>query len=603
MKTKCFLLSLAGALALLAAPFTASAQWLTQSFSLKPGWNAVYLHVDASHATVGSAVAGTYIDEVWMWAPNPATTQFVETPQQPLDTGSQWLSWKSTNAGASVLQRLVGNTACLVYANTNAPANFTWTVKGRPVQPNHQWTVSGLNFLGFPTAAASPPTFENFLAQAPALQQTAEIYQYLGGALGANNPARLFAYRTTPVQRGQAFWMRATNLYNRYYGPFEITSSSAGGVNFAENLSAVSLRLRNLTANNLTVTLQYADSETPPTNQPAIAGAPPLLVRGSLNTTNLTYGYAGLAVGGSQSWLLNPAGQPGSDAEVVLGLNRSAITATPGVLLAGIIRLTDSLGHSQVDLPVSATAASTAGLWVGGAMATQVGQYLKTYQRDANDKPVATANGEYIVTAVNTNLGAVPRFFPLRLIVHNPTNGAGAVLLQRVYVGLNAYTNPVVATREAVLGRAFLADARRVSATHLPWTEANAGWAFTGKLGLAATVTATVANDYNDHASNPFVHTYHPDHDTRDATFQTVLAQGAESYTVVRDITLSITPPANDFASLTAASQTLGGIYAETIRLVGLARAGGTNDTRQFEVRGAFTLNRINDVPILTTTP
>lgn len=208
---------------------------------------------------------------------------------------------------------------------------------------------------------------------------------------------------------------------------------------------------------------------------------------------------------------------------------------------------------------MSATATSTAGLWVGVAMVTQVGQYLKSYERNASDQPVVDTNGQYVVTTVNTNLGAVPRFFPLRLIVHNPTNSGGAVLLQRAFVGLNAYTNPVFATRESVLGGAFLADARRISATHLPWSEANAGWAFTGKLGLAATVTASVTNDFNDHASNPFVHTYHPDHDNRDATFQNALPQGAESYTVVRDITLQVTPPVDDFGSLTPASQTLGG--------------------------------------------
>jgi hypothetical protein len=49
------------------------------------------------------------------------------------------------------------------------------------------------------------------------------------------------------------------------------------------------------------------------------------------------------------------------------------------------------------------------------------------------------------------------------------------------------------------------------------------------------------------------------------------------------------------------AGQTLGGDYQETITLLGLARAGGTNDTRQFQVSGSFSLNRISDVPTLKT--
>ena len=47
----------------------------------------------------------------------------------------------------------------------------------------------------------------------------------------------------------------------------------------------------------------------------------------------------------------------------------------------------------------------------------------------------------------------------------------------------------------------------------------------------------------------------------------------------------------------------LTGDYLERITLLGLARPGNTNETRQFEVRGLFSLNRIADVPTLTTIP
>ena len=45
----------------------------------------------------------------------------------------------------------------------------------------------------------------------------------------------------------------------------------------------------------------------------------------------------------------------------------------------------------------------------------------------------------------------------------------------------------------------------------------------------------------SDHASNPFLHTYHPDHDNldnRDDTFQTQLSAGKESYDLRRVMTL-----------------------------------------------------------------
>lgn len=51
---------------------SAQAQWLTQSITLKPGWNAVFLHVDPSHTTLDALVGadgGNPIQEVWLWQP------------------------------------------------------------------------------------------------------------------------------------------------------------------------------------------------------------------------------------------------------------------------------------------------------------------------------------------------------------------------------------------------------------------------------------------------------------------------------------------------------------------------------------------------------
>ena len=594
--------SLVLGLVLLCSTFPARAQWVTQSVGLKAGWNAVYLHVDPSHvsldALVGADLANPIL-EVWLWAPPASTLQFVQSPQEPV-AGAQWMSWNRNSADTQMLQRLVGNCAYLVRVATNV-ASYTWTLKGKPLPPAYEWTTTGLNFLGFPTLPTGPPTFENFLAKAPELQQSAEIYQYPGGELGSGNPARLYALRTTTVKRGQAYWIRSGTTYNRYFAPFELALSSAHGVSYGDTLNAASFRLRNLTANNLTVTLRLVASETPPAGQTNIAGTPPLVVRGVLNTTNLTYAYSNLAFGGTHTWTLPASGLSGSDVEIVLGLDRVAMAGGVGDLFAGVLRLTDSLGHAQVDVPVSATAGSSAGLWVGAASVSQVGQYLKTYSRDGANQPVLDTNGQYVVASLNTNLGAVSRSYPLRLIVHNPEVGHGnAVLLQRVFVGLDPWTNTVVALQESALSATTLSQARRISAAHLPWNVTNRAWAFSGALGQASNLTATVTLPFNDQASNPFLHTYHPDHDNLDTAFKNELAQGAESYTVQRAITLSILPPSSGAAAFSSGAQTLSGNYLETITVQGLARAGGTCDTRTFEVRGTFSLNRIAAIPTLT---
>jgi hypothetical protein len=580
----------------------AQAQWTTQTFDLRGGWNATYLNVDPSHATISQLLAsdpGASIEEIWMWQVPSSLGQFVSSPQQPVSGTSQWRTWRRTDVAGSSLQGLLPNAAYLVRVRSDL-SSFTWQVKGKAVAPSHRWTGSGLNFVGFPTLPATPPTFEDFLAQSPAeFQQTAEIFRYPGGNLGVGNPARVFALRTTRVRRGEAFWMRSAEHYNSYFGPFDLTVSGPGAVDLGDASSVFSMRLRNLAPVPVVVTLNLVASEAPPVGQPAISGAPPLLVRGERNTTNLTYAYAGLPVGTPRTWTLASAGQLGSETEVVLGLDRSVLTGASGALHAGVLRFTDSLNLTRVDVGVSARVGSSAGLWVGSAGVSQVGQYLKTYSRDRDNQPRINPDGSYEVVGTNTNLGSVPGAYPLRLIVHNPATGP-AVLLQQVFTGENSASNIIVATREASLDRRALTQSRRISAAHLPWTAANAGWNFTGPLRLGSNVTASVTNRFNNHASNPFLHTYHPDHDSLDPRFQREVPQGSESYTVVRDISLEVTPPTDDFVSRTTSAQALSGTYRETIRLLGLARAGNTVDTRTFEVLGSFQLNRISAVPTVT---
>ncbi|MEY3274976.1 MAG: hypothetical protein RL153_241, partial [Verrucomicrobiota bacterium] len=228
-------------------------------------------------------------------------------------------------------------------------------------------------------------------------------------------------------------------------------------------------------------------------------------------------------------------------------------------------------------------------------------QYLQTYQRDLDDKPVVQPDGSYAVAGVVTNLTPVPKSFPLRLIVHNPGSGP-ATLWQRIFHGLNASTNPIIATSESALAPNLISQARRISATQLPWSEANTGWTFTGPLRMNASVSVTVTNRFNQHESNPFLHTYHPDHDNLNEQFSRELPQGAESYTITREITLRTRPSAMDFNARVGAASSFEGEYLETVRVHGLARGGGA-DLRRFDVRGRFSLSRISDISTLTRSP
>ena len=903
--------------------FTLQAQWLTQSFTLKPGWNAVFTHVDASYRSLDSLIpdANGPVAEIWLWKPTFSTIQFVESPYTNSVADSQWAVWTSARGDTDTLTTLVGNGAYLV--NNRTGSDYVWTVKGKPVPPTYQWTTTGLNFLGFPTPSSLAPTFTSFLSPAPGLdlaktlENDAHVFRYVGGNLGSTNPVEVVSFNasSTVVARGQANWVRgSSDYYNRYYGPVEVSLQNPAGLNFRDTLGTYSIRLRNLTTASRTVQFGLQASELPPDGQASIQAVPQLLVRGNLSTTTLTYDYAVLT---NQQFTLAPEGQPGSELQVVLGLNRAAMTAASGSLYAGVLRITDTAGLQQVDAPVSATVPNAAGLWVGQASVDQVGQYLKSYPKvdtsqsdqtaqinaaaaaagrppngaempgavwtpresnvsrtystvassldgrvlvaannggslyvsqdsgtswtprdssrswaevavsadgsvmaatvfngpiyissnsgtnwtasssgsaawvglalsadgnqlaavaqngplytssnrgtsftarsaagtrnwsgvamsadgmrlvatvnpgqiytssdsgtswrtnaaSANWSAVASAvdgtnlvaavnggfvytstdagvtwvargttnrwnsvttstdgrrlagtvasgqiytsddagvtwtaresnrnwdeiaasgdatrlvavvnggfiytlsrsfasytvdetsglvtdqNGLYLSSGVNTNMARVSRVFPLRLVLHNQSSASQVSLLQRVYVGPGrSGTNTVVATQESLLDANQLASARRITATHLPFSHTNAFWRTGGTFGSGSVLIFTVGESYKDQASNPFLHTFHPDHDNLDVNFNAVQPRGVESYDLTRTIRLTFTTPGTDFDSLTASAQSRTGVYEETMTV---GAQGGAS--RDFRLSGSFNLQLISPVATLTT--
>jgi hypothetical protein len=579
----------------------AGAQWITQTNQLKGGWNAVYLHVDASHAPISEVLAAaTSIDEVWLWSP-PTGEQFFDSPQAPTESGSQWSKWTRSLGPSSPLQRLIPNSAYYVRVN-DSRTEYAWTVKGKPVAPRYQWSGSGLNFIGF-SSPSGPMGYERFFLPASALLESAEIYRSPGGAFGSGNPLRLFDYARTTFTRGEAVWMRLNTGFNRYFGPFEVSLPGSRVISFGAEGTQYSFRLSNQSATTNTITLRLIASETPPSGQTNIVGVPPILVRGTIDPATLLYSSVRLitdttdaetdADTGIFTWTLPPKGRPGSDVQVVLGLARDQMLGNPGDLSAGVLQLTDDQGLMRMDLGVTAVKSSLAGLWVGEAQVSQVVQYLVNYQRDPVGNPViklTETNGVYAVLTTNAVLGPVPRAFPLRLIMHD--DGTNSFLMQRVFLGTDITTNPIVAIEQRFLDPDRLGSARRISAAHLPWSAANTPWPMT----LVSNVyRASIVTPYDSVGVNPFVHQYHPDHDNLNASFTQVLPKGRESYDVTRTIWLSPQVAPTDYLGQTAGSLERKGIYDETITVEG---AGGS--TRTFKVVGTFSLNRISSIPTLT---
>ncbi len=559
MKTLRFALVLAG---FVAAAASARAQWQATTYELRGGWNAIYLHGDATHATPEQLFAANpEVLAVWRWNPNPSQTQFSGSSLIPSGGTSEWSVWTRGATTGNTLTSLVGQAAYLVQCSGPSTSSSNLTLVTKTLPPRGTWVRNGANLMGFPTRNGSGgyPLFSQYFATFPAaIAANTRVYRYAGGDLGATNPVQVFSPTAERVDRNQAYWFEAAVVSN-FYAPLEISPSQLDGLHYGRDGSLVTVRVRNRTSAPVTITVERLASAAAPAGQEQITGDVPLTRRtfnagtGTHTETLITTAFSEVVA-------------PQSAIELSFGLDRALMTGSAGALYASLLRFTDSGNLLDIHLPASARVTSLAGLWIGDIALNGVESKTPGY--------------------TGTTTGAA---FPLRAILH-VDNAGTARLLSHAYLGplAPAPHNLGISTREAGLDPAQKAKSARFVAAHLPLdTVVSTG---TGSVALGASLARTVSVAF-DERTNPFVHQYHPDHDNKDARFQPVAA-GVESYTVTRACTFqfSATPPPG-VSSLGWGASVLGGTYTETI--TGLHR-------QPITISGTFTLRRVSELGDIT---
>ncbi|MFM1748111.1 MAG: hypothetical protein RLZZ188_1777 [Verrucomicrobiota bacterium] len=374
---------------------------------------------------------------------------------------------------------------------------------------------------------------------------------------------------------------------------------------------------------------------------PTISGNVPLKVRGGLNSSGTDFDYSSLTVGSAAQTVTLPAGQ---SADVVIVVDRVAMGGTPGQLFAGLLRVTDSLGQTSFDLPVSAVASDLNGLWSGVAVVSDVSQISGSQQvvptmaaatatissgkvtgliftnpgshyitsskvtitggggSGATATVVAGADG-YLQQLTVTNQGSgytsaptvtfdaptgrpgkVAASMSVPLLLHRDASGVSR-LVQQVFV-VSQTSSVLLASAENLLPSG-VKPTGRMSVVSLP--AGTIRTASSGSIGRSGSVVFEVLLDYNSD-SNPFVHRFHPDHDNLDARFETALPVGRESLTVKRTVTFQFVSSVAGISDPAWGSTMLGGTYTEVVE--GLRSVPIT-------ISGNFLINRVSDTASL----
>ena len=537
----------------------AQAQWQTTTYTLKGGWNSIYLHGDATHATLDELFASNpEVVEVWRWNPNPSQVQFISSPLIPSAGTPEWSTWVRDGSSNS-LGQLLGQTAYLVKCSGSTSNSYNVAIPQRILPPSAAWVRNGANFMGFPSFknGSTYPTMGSYFATFPvAIASGVKIYKYVGGDLGPGNPLQVFSPSFETLDRNQAYWFDSEVVGN-FYAPVEISLSKSSGLDFGRTGSTVTVRLRNRSDAVSTVTIAPVDSAAAPSGEEGITGSVPLRRR-TFDTETATW------IETDVSSAFTEVVGPNAAVELTFGIDRTAMTGDSNAFYASMLRFTDSAGLYDILVPATARKASLAGLWIGEARVSAV-----------ESKVPGSADTD------------TPQGYPLRYLIHVDDAGAARVLSQ-VFLGKLAGESPQdgITPLESNLSTADKPGASRIVAAHLPLDRV---LATSGSFAVGSSLSCTIATPFDDPVS-PFVHQYHPDHDNQSGS--TALVSGQESYDISRAVTftLAATPP-EGVSPIGYGGSVIAGTYAEVI-------SGLHKDTLQ--VAGTFTLHRVSEIGTLT---
>jgi hypothetical protein len=539
---------------------------ITQTIALHPGWNAVFLEVQPASTAPAEVFAGVPgLHSVWRRNPATSTVEFIQDPDVPIPTRSQWFMYVPGDPIASTLHAILGETAYLIHMEGSATVD--WSINGEPALPSLDWQADAYNYVGVHLAPGEEPFFGDFFAASAAhAGQTIYILNAGGNWEVVANPL------TTRMRRGEAFWVYCHGS-STFLGPLSVQLEQGSGLDYGTALLEQTVLLR---------------------NQAAAAKAVSL----SLSALNDAVYY----------WVFDPAHnvagwQPipaalaldvPADTSQKLRLGVRRVGLAPDTTYQANLTVADD-GGTQILVPLRVTGIRYSGLWTGNASITHVSQPARA---TAPDIPTPTGSE-----------------FSFRLLVHADAAGPVRLLSQVMQMWQEGTWKPdpndlgkqivdqpghfVLLVDDALIpdySGAAMRDGelvgRRISSPAFPSLTAAqgvmggsavAGGGFDPSPGKTLTLTVALAADA---PTNPFRHLYHPDHN-----------DAVESYAVTRVLTLTFADtdadgkPITGVPSLDWGSAEIGGVYDEQI--TGLHREA-------LRIKGTFVLHRVSEVGTLT---
>jgi hypothetical protein len=569
----------------------ATAQWKEQTFTLKPGWNAINLEVNPVPNDCASVFSGVPVESVWAWNRRFETVQFIQNANELTPEQQEWLVYfpeSSSSATATTLFAIHSRPLLIKLAGSSEK---TITIKGTPSIDPVDWVSNSFNLVGFHLSPTSPPSVANFTSLDAALVKGPVHRLAENGAWEViKDPA------TQKMRSGEAYWIYCDGTTS-YNGGIEVLPELGQGLTFGQSLVEQVLTIRNTSPTSRTVSIAALPSAAAPASEEAVAGSVALYYW--LFSDKGTW----LPLGTNYSVTI----PGGAEERIRLEARRSEFAANgAGGAFQSLVRVTDNTGLS-IDVPVSANGIGStgakgatpvhprAGLWIGTVNVNKV-NFVSNPDSAATDTPLPTAAE-----------------FQFRVLIHVDASGAPRLLQEVIQMWKNGTRNSdgttaapgefVLLTNDSKISSFSGATLRDGTPAGRRFSSAAFGFhepiTMSGTFSTLETPESSISCEVllpHDDALNPFYHRYHPDHDNLDFSFVPYSGDvEQESYTVTRKLKFNFTQEDPDGLSIAGWGDTqIGGSYEESIEGIHkeVLHVGGA-----FRLQHASTITELNPEP------
>ena len=581
-------------------PFIGRAQWMTQRISLVPGWNAVHLKVNPADKSCAAVFNDSRITQIAWWN------------RDRLDDGTgsavtDFCYWYRDGSTPSTFGRVIGDHRYLVYSTANIPY---LDIQGTPAVPAGTIYLGEANLVGVNVpnqAGANAPTYYEYFKPLTEVVRSPSYY-----SVTADNTSLLIRNTVKASNASAAVWLQtAGEGIATYTGPFTVTlGDAAETLSWTDDASrARTLTVKNVSSQERVLKIERKASNPPPGGHGTLAGTDSGNAALLCETIDWSGGFANRVYvpflnSSKTSFTTNIAA--GATIELRLKPDTTRMAPSAGNYMS-ILEISDKGTTIDDEVRADGTCLYRVGVFASGALAAEqlrakAGLWIGTVSLAQVNRAKTLSSAEPDWGA--DNLFTAPHQFQFRLLVHVDESG-NAKILKEVFTAMDESGGDTYLLGDSLTAYAFRGQfpkgvIKRTSSANFPFIDP---LPLTGGEFMVAdtTISATFTQDYDD-KTNPFVHSFHPQHDNLTFNNQkpSKLGDSAdgtgeyESWAVTRTISLTFAA-ADPIAGNVEWNRTVtGGIYEETID-------GLIGDGKPIKTRGAFRLTKVNDVSRILT--